>query len=98
MIEQNETEHLCIRDVASSDRDAFYGYVNREQYWRDVPLSVRRSTQSNRLSKGPCKSRLPPHVPTIFWQPFVERLVRSLAKRFCGLKAFGTGVVRSDRE
>ena len=38
MIEQIETEHLCIRDVVSSDRDAFYGYMKREQYWRDVPI------------------------------------------------------------
>jgi hypothetical protein len=38
MIEQIETEHLCIRDVVSPDRDAFYGYMKREQYWRDVPI------------------------------------------------------------
>ena len=38
MFEPIETERLIIRDVLSSDRDAFYAYMRREDYWRHVPI------------------------------------------------------------
>lgn len=38
MFEPIETERLLIRDVLLSDRDAFYAYMRREDYWRHVPV------------------------------------------------------------
>jgi [ribosomal protein S5]-alanine N-acetyltransferase len=38
MFEPIETERLLIRDVLLSDRDAFYAYMRREDYWRHVPI------------------------------------------------------------
>ena len=38
MFEPIETERLRIRDVVLSDRDAFYAYMRREDYWRHVPI------------------------------------------------------------
>jgi RimJ/RimL family protein N-acetyltransferase len=38
MIEPIETERLRIREVLASDRDAFHGYMKREDYWRDLPM------------------------------------------------------------
>jgi ribosomal-protein-alanine N-acetyltransferase len=38
MIEQIETERLCIRDVHASDGDAFYKYMKHEDYWRNLPM------------------------------------------------------------
>jgi RimJ/RimL family protein N-acetyltransferase len=38
MIEPIETERLRIRDVLSSDSDAFYRYMKREDYWRNLPM------------------------------------------------------------
>jgi len=40
MIEPFETERLRIRDVEASDRDAFYGYMQRGDYWCDVPMDI----------------------------------------------------------
>jgi [ribosomal protein S5]-alanine N-acetyltransferase len=33
-----ETPRLIIRDVLPSDVYAFFGYMKREQYWRDIPI------------------------------------------------------------
>lgn len=33
-----ETERLLIRDVGPDDRRGFFGYMNREDYWRHVPI------------------------------------------------------------
>jgi ribosomal-protein-alanine N-acetyltransferase len=33
-----EMPRLIIRDVRAADADAFYAYMQREQYWRDVPI------------------------------------------------------------
>src|ERR1700758_2271409 len=38
MIEMIETERLRVRDVLSSDSEAFYRYMKREDYWRDLPM------------------------------------------------------------
>jgi ribosomal-protein-alanine N-acetyltransferase len=38
MIEQIETDHLRIRDVLSSDKESFYAYMNREDYWCNFPM------------------------------------------------------------
>jgi hypothetical protein len=38
MIEKIETERLRIRDVLLSDTDAFYRYMKREDYWRNLPM------------------------------------------------------------
>jgi RimJ/RimL family protein N-acetyltransferase len=40
-----ETPRLIIRDVQASDVDAFFGYMQHEPYWRDVPIE-RPSVQS----------------------------------------------------
>jgi hypothetical protein len=40
-----ETPRLIIRDVQASDVDAFFGYMQHESYWRDVPIE-RPSVQS----------------------------------------------------
>jgi [ribosomal protein S5]-alanine N-acetyltransferase len=39
VIEPIETEHLRIRDVRSSDGDAFYRYMKHEDYWRHLPMA-----------------------------------------------------------
>ena len=33
-----ETTRLIIRDVRTSDAEAFYEYMRREEYWRDLPI------------------------------------------------------------
>jgi [ribosomal protein S5]-alanine N-acetyltransferase len=33
-----QTLNLVIRDARTSDADAFYTYMRREDYWRDLPL------------------------------------------------------------
>jgi RimJ/RimL family protein N-acetyltransferase len=33
-----ETPRLIIRDVHVSDGEAFFGYMQKEPYWRDVPI------------------------------------------------------------
>jgi ribosomal-protein-alanine N-acetyltransferase len=33
-----ETPRLIIRDACASDAGAFFGYMQREQYWRDLPI------------------------------------------------------------
>ena len=33
-----QTPRLLIRDDSASDADAFYCYMQHEQYWRDLPL------------------------------------------------------------
>jgi [ribosomal protein S5]-alanine N-acetyltransferase len=38
MIEQIETPRLSIRDVLLFDGEAFYRYMNREDYWRNLPM------------------------------------------------------------
>lgn len=38
MIEPIETEHLLIRDVRTTDFEAFYDYMKREDYWRNLPM------------------------------------------------------------
>lgn len=38
MIEQIETQRLSIRDVIVSDSEAFYRYMRRDDYWRNLPM------------------------------------------------------------
>ncbi|HXZ15334.1 MAG TPA: hypothetical protein VEH77_05070 [Roseiarcus sp.] len=38
LIAELETPNLIIRDVRESDADAFYAYMQREAYWRDLPI------------------------------------------------------------
>ena len=33
-----ESPSLLIREVRTSDTDAFFAYMQREQYWRDLPI------------------------------------------------------------
>ncbi len=38
MIEPIETDRSRVRDVVPADSEGFYGYMKREEYWRDVPI------------------------------------------------------------
>jgi hypothetical protein len=33
-----ETLRLIIRDARASDAEAFHAYMQREQYWHDLPI------------------------------------------------------------
>ncbi len=49
MIDPIETERLRIRDVVASDVDAFFAYMRRDDYWRNLPFDppTRDSVQSH---------------------------------------------------
>jgi hypothetical protein len=39
-----ETERLLIRDVRESDTEAFFGYMQYENYWYYVPIGARHGS------------------------------------------------------
>src|SRR5262245_45914417 len=34
----NQSRLIAYLSAIPSDRDAFYGYMKREEYWRDIPI------------------------------------------------------------
>lgn len=47
-----ETPHLYIRDPIASDAEAFHAYMQREPYWRDLPMEPPTPTSVAAMMRG----------------------------------------------